>query len=560
MVLETINAARDVGRLYQIGSILVRHGFGDLARRTGIARVLESAGKALHWRQDRSAAALSGPERVRLALEEMGPTFVKLGQILSTRVDLFAPEWIAEFEKLQDRAAGVPFESVRPQLAEDLGAAPESVFAELDTVPLAAGSIAQVHRARLRDGTAVVLKIRRPGIDAVIDADLRLLNRLAGLAEREWPALQRFQPRALVRQFAISLRRELDLRTECRNAERIASNLAADENIVIPEVYWEWTKQRLNVQGYVDGIAGRDLDAVDDAGLDRQSLARHGAHAVLKMVLEDGFFHADPHPGNVFYLPGNRLAFIDFGMIGRLSRERRDQLADLLYSIALRDSAQAGELLVDWAGSAQVDMDSLCMDLEAFMDEFHGLPLAQIEVGRLLGDLAALMREHGLTLPPDLALLFKAAISLEGLGRMLDPAFDMVSEARPFLERIGRKRRSPRALARMGMKTLRETAVLAASLPGDLRRLLKAMDRGAITVHVDVTKLDRAFERMDRSASRLTMGIVTAALIIGSSIVMTVRTESTWLGLPLFGLLGFLGAVVSGIWLLWSIARSGHHE
>ena len=560
MVLDTIDAARDVGRLYQIGSILVRHGFGDLARRTGIARILEGAGRALHWRQDRSAAALSGPERVRLALEEMGPTFVKLGQILSTRVDLFAPDWIAEFEKLQDRAAALPFEAVRPQLVEDLGADPEGIFAQLDPVPLAAGSIAQVHRAWLHDGTAVVLKIRRPGIDAVIDADLRLLNRLAGLAEREWPGLQRFQPRALVRQFARSLRRELDLRTESRNAERIASNLAADENIVIPAIYWQWTKQRLNVQGYVEGIAGRDLDAVDATGLDRQSLARHGARAVLKMVLEDGFFHADPHPGNVFYMPGNRLAFIDFGMIGRLSRERRDQLADLLHSLALHDSRRAGELLVDWAGNVQVDMDVLRVDLEAFMDEFHGLPLAQIEIGRLLGDLSALMREHGLILPPDLALLFKAALSLEGLGRMLDPAFDMVSEASPFLERMGRKRRSPRGLARMGVNTLREAASLAVSLPGDLRHLLKAIGRGAVTVHVDITKLDRAFERVDRSASRLTMGIVNAALIIGSSIVMTVKTESTWLGLPLFGLLGFVGAVISGIWLLWSIARSGRHE
>jgi ubiquinone biosynthesis protein len=560
MVLETIDAARDVGRLYQIASILVHHGFGDLARRTGIARLLERAGRTLHLGRKRETATLSGPERVRLALEEMGPTFVKLGQILATRVDLFAPEWIAEFEKLQDRAAGAPFESIRPQLAEDLGAEPGDVFAALDPVPLAAGSIAQVHCARLFDGTPVVLKIRRPGIEAVVDADLRLLKRLAELVEREWPALQRFQPRALVRQFTISLRRELDLRTECRNAERIAASLAGDAGIVVPRVYWQWVTQRLNVQEQIAGIQGRDMDAVEEAGLDRRILARRGANAVLKMVLEDGFFHADPHPGNVFYLPDNRLAFIDFGMVGRLSRERREQLADLLYSLATRDARHAGEVLLDWAGNAQVDMDSLSVDLEGFIDEFHGVPLEQIEVGRLLGDLAALMREHRLALPPDLALLFKAAISLEGLGRMLDPEFDMVSEARPFLERIGRKRHSPRALARLGLKSLREVAALAVNLPGDLRRLLKAMDRGAITVHVDVSNLERSFERMDRSVSRLTMGIVTAALIIGSSIVMTVQTETTWLGLPLFGLLGFLGAVVSGVWLLVSIARSGRHD
>jgi ubiquinone biosynthesis protein len=278
------------------------------------------------------------------------------------------------------------------------------------------------------------------------------------------------------------------------------------------------------------------------------------------MVLADGFFHADPHPGNVFYLPGNRLAFIDFGMVGRLTGERRDQLSDLLYSFAQRDSGHAAELLVDWADEPDVDMQSLGADIEGFIDEFHGIPLDQIEVGRLLGDLTALMREHKLALPSDLALLFKAAISLDGLGRMLDPDFDMVSAARPFLERIVRERRSPRALAKLGATSLREAIALVAGLPRDLRRLLKALDRGAMTVHVDVSHLDRVFERMDRSVSRLTMGIVTAALIIGSSIVMTVRTESTWFGLPLFGLLGFVGAIVCGIWLLISIVRSGHHD
>ena len=560
MLWETLSAARDIGRLYEIATVLIRYGFGDVTRRLGITGALERVGKTLRRSRHHAIDHMTSAERVRRAMEDMGPTFVKLGQILSTRVDLFAPEWIAEFEKLQDHAAPVPFDEIRAQLAADLAADPDSVFADLDPAPLAAGSIAQVHRARLQDGTAVVLKVRRPGIESVIDADLRLLQHLAELAEREWPALQRYQPRGLVRQFAKSLRRELDLRTECRNAERIAVNLAANENIVVPGIYWQWATQRLNVQTYVDGIAGRNLAAVDEAGLDRRILAQRGANAVLQMVLEDGFFHADPHPGNVFYLPGNRLAFIDFGMVGRLSQERRDQLADLLYSLAQRDPGHAAELLVDWAGKTEVDMQGLSMDIDCFIDEFHGVPLEQIEVGRLLGDLTALMREHRLTLPSDLALLFKAAISLEGLGRMLDPGFDMVSEARPFLVQIGRQRRSPRALAKLGAKSLREAAALALNLPGELRRLLKAMNRGAITVHVDVSHLDRAFERMDRSASRLTMGIVTAALIIGSSIVMTVKTESTWLGLPLFGLLGFLGAVVSGVWLLISIARSGRHD
>lgn len=559
MVLETVDAARDLGRLSQLAAILIRHGLGDLAQRTGIARIVGRAGHSL-GRTRPAESTLTLPRRVRHAMEEMGPAFVKLGQLLSTRVDLFPPEWIAQFEQLQDHASAAPMDAIREQLRADLGADPEDVFAHFETVPMAAGSIAQVHRAVLRDGRRVVVKVRRPGIEVAIAADLRLLGRIAERLQSESPALARYQPRELVRQFAKSLRGEMDLRTECRNAERIAASLAADEAIVVPAVHWQWTTQRVNVQDLVEGIAGRDLDALDRAGLDRPLLARHGARAVMQMVLRDGFFHADPHPGNVFYLADNRVAFIDFGMVGRLSPQRRDQLADLLYSIARRDSQHAAELLADWGEDTAADLQALAGDVDAFIDDFHGLPLDQIEVGRLLADLTALMREHALVLPADLALLFKAAISLEGLGRMLDPGFDMVSEARPYLEDLVRRQHSPRRLLRAGSRSLREAALLAAQLPGDLRRLLRLAERGAVTVHIDVSHFDKAWERMDRSVSRLTMGIVTAALIIGSSIVTTVKTDATWLGLPFFGLLGFLGAIAGGVWLIFSIIRSGRHD
>ena len=560
MVLDAIETTRDIGRLYHLASVLARHGFGDLARRAGIARLLERAGKTLHLRHAPVATELSAAQRVRLALEEMGPTFIKLGQIFATRVDLFPPDWIVQFEQLQDHAAPLTVDALQAQLRADLGAPPEELFDEFDPVALAAGSIAQVHRARLRTGEPVVLKIRRPGIERIIDADLRLLRRMAVLAEKEWPAARRFRPTALVDQFSTSLHRELDLRTECRSAERIAANLAANPDVVIPKVYWQWTRASLNVQAFVDGIPGRDMEAVTAAALDRRLLARRGARAVLQMILRDGFFHADPHAGNVFYLPDNRIALIDFGMVGRLSAVRRGELVDLLFSLAARDSAQAAELLANWGGTSETNITALTSDLDAYIDEFHGLALRQIDVGHLLRGLAALMRANGLVLPADLALLFKAAISLEGLGRMLNPDFDMVAEASPYLMRIQRARRSPRALAKQGAQTLREAAALAARLPAQLRRLLKSMDHGALRVHVDLDHLDRAAERLDRGVSRLTMGIVTAALIIGSSIVMTAMTEQNWLGLPFLGLLGFIAAVAGGFWLLFSIARSGRHD
>src|SRR4051794_12027906 len=357
MLWQALASVRDLGRLYDIASVLVRYGFGDAVRRLGLASALEQAGQALHWQDAEEYAHLAPPARVRRAMEALGPTFVKLGQVLATRVDLFEPEWIAEFSRLHDDSLPAPYESVRDQLTEDLGAPPQEAFAQFDPTPMATGSLAQVYRARLIEGTEVVVKVRRPGIRPVVEADLRLLARLAVLAETENPALRAFKPQQVVREFTESLRRELDFASEARNARRMAANFAgyADADtpppqldaagmpvpvlpvIVIPAVYWE--SERVCVQEMVQGIPGTRLASVDEAGLDRRLLARRGARAVLKMIIRDGFFHADPHPGNVFYLAGNRIAFIDFGMVGRLTEQRREQLMRLMTGLVKRQPA-----------------------------------------------------------------------------------------------------------------------------------------------------------------------------------------------------------------------------
>jgi ubiquinone biosynthesis protein len=560
MLRELLGTARDLGRLQDIASVLVRYGFADAVRRLGLAGALERAGKVLHWTQAAELARLDPPERVRLALQDLGPTFVKLGQILATRVDLFAPEWIEEFEKLQDRAPPAPAGEVRAQIVQDLGAAPEDVFPGFDPQPFAAGSIAQVHRARLQDGAEVAVKVRRPGIRPVVEADLRLVARLAEILETEFPGLARFRPREVARQFTQTLRRELDLAAECRSAERVAASFRGHPEIVVPDVYWEWTGERMNVQAYVDGVPSRDLAAVDRAGLDRRVLARRGAQAVLKMMIEDGFFHADPHPGNVFYLPENRIAFIDFGMVGRLSERRRDELVELLNGLVERDSASVVDVLLDWSGALQVDRERLATAVDEFVDQYHGVPLEKLNVSAMLLDMTVLLRDHGLALPPDLALVLKACVTLEATGRELDPAFDMVGEAAPFLRAATLARRAPTALARRGWRALSTFVGILAELPQDLRQLLRSARSGGLQVHVDVTRLNRFGDRLSAAANRLTVGVVVAALIIGSSIVMTVEGGPTLLGLPFFGLLGFLGAVAGSLWLLFSIWRSGRSE
>ena len=588
MLWQALTAVRDIGRLHDIASILIRYGFGDMVRRMGMANALERAGRALHWNEAEELAHMDPPARVRRAMEALGPTFVKLGQLLATRVDLFEPEWIAEFSRLQDSAHTATYEGIHQQLTEDLGAAPEAVFAAFDPEPLAAASMAQVYRARLEDGTEVVVKVRRPGIRLTVEADLRWMARLAELAESESPELRALQPREVVRQFTQSLRRELDFASECRNAERIAQNFARytgfngdsvpkakvvgapaqvvappapqEPIIVIPRVFWQWTSERVCVQEFIAGISGRQLERVDQAGLDRQVLARRGAQAVLKMIVEDGFFHADPHPGNVFYLPGNRIAFIDFGMVGRLSEARRDQLMRLLLGLVQHEPQRVADVMIEWTGDGATDEDGLTLEIQAFVQQYHGVALKQLRLGAMLTDLVTILRQHQLRLPPDLSLLIKAFVSLEGMGHELDPDFNMAAEAMPLLQKTLRARYAPSAVLQRGWHGVKDMLSLLSGLPQDVSRLLRAAKRGRLEIHIDVLHLKRLGNQLDSAANRLVVGVVVAALIIGSSIVMTVPGGPTLLGLPFFGLLGFVGALLGSLWLLVSIWRSGGQD
>ncbi len=556
MLIEALGGVQDLTRLNRIASVLVRHGLGDMMRRIGLADMLARAGQVLHREHAADLARLPPPVQVRLALEELGPTFVKLGQVLAGRADMLGPEWTGELSRLHSRVPGVSLEALRPQLREDLGGEPEAVFAHFEPQPLAAASIAQVHRARLHDGTEVVVKIRRPDIRDVVEGDLRLLARLAEWAQANVPALMPYRPRALVREFARSLRRELDLAVECRHAERAAANLAPLGFVHVPRVHWDFTGPRVNVQDFVDGVPGEDLAAIDAAGLDRRELARRGAHAVLQMIVEDGFFHADPHPGNVFYLPGIEIAFIDFGMVGRLSPRRRDELLRLLLGLVQREPQAVADVLLDWADDTRrVDLAQLESEITAFVDQHHGTPLAQLHLGEMLAEVTAMLREHGLALPADLALLIKAFVSLEAMGRSLDPGFHMAQEALPLLRRTLRGRVRPRVLARRVGHAAQQALATLERLPHDLQQLMRRVRRGQLHVGIELAHLKRVGDQIDRASSRLALAVIVAALIVGSSIVMTVGGGPLLFGLPAFGLIGWTAAVAGGLWLVHSIRR-----
>ena len=558
MLLETISLVRDLPRLHEISSVLIRYGGGDLVRRLGVGGMLERAGRVLHWKQAVENQHLEPAVRFRQALEELGPTFIKLGQVLATRVDLLSPQWIAELEKLQSNTAALPFEDMLPQMMLALdGRDPFEVFEELNPEPRASASIAQVYEARLKDGTPVVLKVRRPGIEAKIEADLRIMAHMARLVEAEFPEARRYQPRHVVQQFAKSMRRELDLAAEARNIQRFAEKFADDETVCIPKVYWGYIGQTMNVQERIDGIPGNQLAQARAAGLDLRELANNGANAVLRMILIHGHFHADPHPGNVFYLSGNRVALVDFGMTGMLTHVRRNQIADLLLAILSKDELALLDVLLEWTGDSVVNEDKLAADVIEFIFNYSSVHLKDISFGNLLNELTAMIREHHLVLPSDLTLLFKTLITLEGLGRQLDPEFDMGEHVVPFVKEVLRLRYAPDAMMKRGAHSIKEMGSVLTGLPHDLSRFFKELRRGRVHLDIDVKRLDHFGQQIDRSTNRLTIGIMTASLVIGSSIVMTIPGGPKIFGMPILGFFGFLIAVFNSIWIIFSIWRSG---
>jgi ubiquinone biosynthesis protein len=557
MLWETITVIRDLHRLHEIASILIRYGWGDLVRLLGLAHALERAGRILHWQTTSEISRLEPAVRIRMALEELGPTFIKFGQLMATRVDMFPPSWIAEFERLHQRVPPSDYALVHAELTKALGRPPEEAFARFEPEPMAAASIAQVHRAVLADGTEVVVKVRRPGIEAKIDADLRILEHIAMLIESEMPDMRRYQPVRMIGEFQRSIKRELDLVREARNIDKFARNFADDENVKIPRVFWEYTSDAVNVQEEIRGIKGVNRELLRENNLDPLLLGSRGSEVVLKMVLLDGYFHADPHPGNIIFMPGNRIGIIDFGMVGHLTERRRNEVVNLLHSIVYGDENGMLEVLLDWAGDEEIDEARLAHDLSELVFSYDDLKIKDIKIGALLQDITTIMRDNSLVLPADLTLLFKTIITLEGLGQQLNPDYHMVDQIQPFVERVIAERYTPQALLERGRKSLKEVVGIISGLPRDFSHLLREARRGRMRIDLDLKRLDHFGHQLDSASNRLTMGILTASLVIGSSIIMTVEGGPTLFGLPFFGLVGFIIAFVNSLWILFSIWRSG---
>jgi ubiquinone biosynthesis protein len=537
MVLVT---ARDRARLKEISAVLIRYGLQDVIRLLGLSTLL-SGGEGGGEPQDNQTL----PQRLRAALEALGPTFVKFGQILATRSDLLDSSWTDELDRLHSQATTLAWSELAPQITADLGGDPHQLFAEFDQAPLAAASMAQIYRARLHSGEAVVIKVLRPGLAKTIHADLRLLAYLAETVEQQSPALARYRPRQMVRALATALNHELDLTHEGNNCERVAQQFAQQPEVVIPKIYWQWSSKRLLVQEFLPGIAPENPQQLATAGFDGPLLAQRGAQAFMKMVLEHRLYHADPHPGNLMALADNRVSFIDFGMVGQLSERRRNQLLLLLQAIAERESGGIVNTLIAWSDSDPLDLLDLELAAQNFLDKQAS---ATLTLGKALTDLLVMAREHQLALPPDLVLLFKALITADGVLHRLDPNFDIIATLKPMLQQVMLQRYTPEAVRRRMLALGGEALDAGEELPQTLRLLMRRLKRGQISADINLKNISQLSKALERAAVTLAIAIVTAAFTLGLAPYLMQSSVRLW-GIPLFPALGGL-ACLGGVLLL----------
>jgi ubiquinone biosynthesis protein len=540
-------------RASQVIRVATRYGFGGFLARLGLVRLVPRTrreGPSIEH------AGLDAAVRLRLALEELGPTYVKLGQVMATRADLFPEEYVNELRKLQDEVPPVPFESVRPIVEEELGNTLEELFASFDPEPSASASIGQVHHAALPSGELVAVKVQRPGIEATIEMDLAFLQFAAGLAERHFEWADESDLTGLVAEFARSLRQELDYLAEGHNTDRLRENLADDADVVIPRVFWDLTTRRVLTWERLAGAKPTDAAAVDELGVNRPEVAMTLADTILHQILDDGFFHADPHAGNVLVLPGSRIALMDFGSMGWLGREQREELRELLLGIFEEDARLVCEQVMNLGAlSEQTDEQALEREVDVLVVQYRHLPPGEVRLRPMVGRLMALLFRHQVRMPSAFALLMKSLVITEGVCLALDPQFDV----RRAAERYARPAiaiQAPREAARDLLRSLREVKRHVRLLPRQVTQLLAKAESGRLKLRLEYDRIEEPLGRLDVIANRIAYAMIVSAIVIASAQLAGVEVTMWAQPVPL-GLIGFVMAAVMGLWLIVAIIRSG---
>lgn len=542
---------REMPRLMHIARVALRHGLAHYVAR-------------LHLNDERGAGTATGPSvadarRFRLLLEELGPTFIKFGQMLSVRQDLFPDEVITELAMLQDHVPPFPGAEARVTVERELGEPIASLYASFDEQPLAAASIGQVHVATLHDGTAVIVKVQRPSIDETVRADIQVLYLIARLVTRYMPEWGRFDPPGLVGEFAETILRELDFNDEGRSADRFRQEFEGESAIYVPRVYWKLSGRRVLTMEHSPGQR-ISTDYPDDAEA-RARLAQTLTRLLLMQIFEHGYFHGDMHPGNIFLLPDGRLCFHDFGIIGRLSPLDQEHLRQLFLALILRDAQWMTDLYFDMGVAAQeVDRQAFARDLDNALDQYYAVAGSASSFAEILRQFIVLGSRHDIRVPRELLLVAKVFMQIESLSRALDSRFNMLATLQAYVPRlVGRQLLPASAAAGLahGYRAASSLRELAGGFPRIMTQALSSLERGELGLRVRHERLDELQEHVERASNRLSFSLIIGAIVIGSSIVMAYHTGPHYAGIPLLGLAGYVIAAVLGLWWAVAILRSG---
>ncbi len=545
-LLSINQTLRNLKRYAEILTVLAKHGFGDVVQQSKLDRLVERGVSLVSvGRLNPEFERLPRQVRLRKAMEHLGPTFIKMGQVLATRPDLIPQEWVDEFKKLHDDVPQVEYEVIEQRVEQEFPGRRSAIFRSIQHKALAAASMAQVHRAVLKDGTHVVLKVLRPGIREVTENDMEIMRALAQWSEEHF-ANMGYSPIEVVNEFARELQKEVDLTHEGRATDRLRIAFEDDSDVVFPKVYWEATTRNILALEEIKGVSLAHLENGELSKADRRRVVANGARAVLRQCLEIGFFHADPHPGNLFALPGGRIAFIDCGMTGQVDTRTGQQLADLVSAVVHGDADQ----VIAVAGAlADVDPNkledrSLRADVREFVSRFQDQPLDQLNLGPLLQDFFNRLRAHRIRCPADLVFLIKALTTIEGVGVSLDPDFQMTEFARPYVEKLVKRRYGVAALRRRISAGLRGYAELVEDLPVELRTLLTQLRKNRLAVNLEHRGLNRLVNTIEHASRNISFALVIAAMLVGSAILVLAARQPGTGALWFVGVVGFITAIV----------------
>ncbi len=555
---------RDLPRIGRIIAVASRHGFGHLVEQLGLQRFFSLGRRIVAFKKPPLLAhRISAPERLRLMFEDLGPTFIKLGQVLACRPDMLPIDYSREFLKLTDSVAPFPSGEAKKIIEEDLKAPIGSLLASFDDMPVAAASIAQVHRATLHDNSEVMVKVQRPHIVHTIERDISIMRWLADLIEAQIPEMAPYDVPGIVDEFARTIKRELDFFIEASNAAQLRKNFHHSSVLYVPRIYTDLSSRRVLVLEKIEGIRIDEYERLDREGYSRKEIARKGGAAFFKMVLQDGFFHADPHPGNIFVFADGRLGLVDFGIMGRVTEENMEHFASIFLALATHDYDSLVRQYVDlgFLSDTSVDIEQfqreMKEDLAELLEPYYVMQVKQIDFGAYIDRVTHILLRYRLKLPSNLYLMDKSLITLEGILKQLDPDFNYFEAARPYVAELVRRRRNPFRAAQNMKKNMAEFVDAFALLPRQIKATFRKVTHGEIRINVHHEELHHLIRDIDKSSNRLSFSVITAAIIVASSIIIHSAQGPKLFGLPMFGLIGYVIAALLGMWILIGILRSG---